>query len=505
MADAVSKLYAEIGFKVNQDGLKQLQSIVKDVANQMNAINKATKEAAKSFGIFSKEQSKQAIADEKRGREEIKSERERIKNKMVIRNQEFKEQMAIRKAEFAERLKEDRERERLARKEQHRNERTNRERKKALNEALHATGNFVKSIGNYLKVGAAGFGRLLYSGVNESLGRSIATRDFMLATGANLGDIQSVMARFANIGESVNQEQVMGDLIKLSQGIAGIALGQGDADTYKLLGQAAQRGDIAGMIKGIGRSGNYIDNDMFMKLLGNIGLPSYWLPFFKAQGAGIDVGNFIDEEGRGKIEVAQANLTSLSLSFKNLADWVASVLSPAIEEVSRSFIQWNKDMVESLKGEGGERLSELLRQISKDLMEWLKVISPDRIYTGIKTFIGAITYLSGWLVGIARKLGYRTDEEKEEYLRNFSEKIRGRMIGGDTQDWMIYKEALKIGYRPSGSGVNIIDNRNIVSNVTVKDEEVVDAVQGEAIKFGALNIDRSAINAFVSGNIGSGR
>lgn len=502
MADAVSKLYAEIGFKVNQDGLKQLQSVLKDVSKEIDSINKATKEAAKSFGIFSKEQSKQSIADEKRNREEIKSERERIKNKMVIRNQEFKEQMAIRKAEFTERLKQDRENERLARKEQQRNEKTNRERKKALNEALHATGNFVRSIGNYLKVGAVGFGRLLYSGVNESLGRSIATRDFMLATSANLGDIQSVMARFASIGESVRQEQVMGDLIKLSQGIASIALGRGDADTYKLLGQAAERGDIAGMVRGIGRAGNYIDNDMFMNLLGSAGLPSYWLPFFKAKGGGKEVTNFIDEEGRSRIEDAKDSLGTLSLAFRNLSDWVASTLSPTIVELSNGLQDWVQDLSVSLQGEEGEKLSDMLRELSKKIVDFVKSFDAEKVKSCISGFVGAVEYLAGKIISIARRFGYVPESEKEQYMKDFSAKIRGKMMSGDMQDWVINREAIKIGYKPTGSGgVNIIDNRSIVSTVNVKDEDVVDAVQ-DAIHFGDSAIDRSVVNAFVSGKVG---
>ena len=65
MSDAISKLYAEIGFKVNQDGLKQVQTILKDFAKKMNALNTATKEAAKQYGVFSKNQAKQEMHNAK--------------------------------------------------------------------------------------------------------------------------------------------------------------------------------------------------------------------------------------------------------------------------------------------------------------------------------------------------------------------------------------------------------------------------------------------------------
>lgn len=504
MADAVSKLYAEIGFKVNQDGLKQLQSVLKDVSKEIDSINKATKEAAKSFGIFSKEQSKQSIADEKRNREEIKSEREHIKNKMVIRNQEFKEQMAIRKAEFTERLKQDRENERLARREQQRNEKTNRERKKLLREALHTTADFARGIGNYLKAGALGFGRLLYSGVNESLGRSIATRDFMLTTGASLGDIQSVMARFASIGHSFSQEQIMGDLYKLSQGIASIALGRGDADTYKLLGQAAERGDIAGMLRGLGRSGNYIDNDLFANLLGSAGLGSAWVSFFKAQGGGKEVTNFIDSEGQSKIVEAKKNLSTLSLSFKNLADWVASTLSPTIIELSNGLQDWVQDLSKSLQGEGGEKLSDNLRELSKKIVDFVKRFDVEKLSTYAAKFVGAMEFLADKVIAIARKFGYETPEEKEARLTKQTEDINADFFSGQRGRFSFvnaFKPMPRPGeiHRPSRPVPawmgNYIDNRH--QELTINGSEDVIGDEGKA--FDAMGTTEGHSIAFVGG------
>lgn len=506
MADAVSKLYAEIGFKVNQDGLKQLQSILKDVSKEIDSINKATKEAARSFGIFSKEQEKQTISDEKKARERIKTEREETKNKMVIRNQEFKEQMAIRKAEFTERLKQDRENERLARREQQRNEKTNRERKKALNEALYATGSFVKSIGNYLKVGAVGFGRLLYSGVNESLGRSIATRDFMLTTGANLGDIQSVMARFASIGHSFSQEQIMGDLYKLSQGIASIALGRGDADTYKLLGQAAKRGDLAGMIKGIGRAGNYIDNDIFANLLGSAGLGSAWVSFYKSQGGGKEVTNFIDSEGQRKIVEAKENLSTLSLSFKNLADWVASTLSPTIIELSNGLQDWVQDLSKSLQGEGGKKLSDNLRELAEKVVDFIKRFDVEKLSAYAAKFVGAMEFLADKIIAIARIFGYETPEEKEARLSKQTEDINADFFGGQRGRFSFvnaFRPMPRPGelHRPSRpvpawTG-NIIDNRHQELTISGSDDIIGD--EGKA--FDAMGAPEGHSIEFVGGRL----
>lgn len=501
MADAVSKLYAEIGFKVNQDGLKQLQSILKDFASQMDKINKATKETAKSFGIFSKEKSKEAIADEKLAREQVKTERERVKNKMVIRNQEFKEEMALQKLQLNEKRKQEKEEERIARREQRRNEKVIRERKKLLRDALSATSDFVKGIGKHIMASGLGFSRLLYSGVKESLGRSVATRDFMMMTGANLADIQSVMGRFASLGENVDQEQAMGDLIKLSQNIASIALGKGNLSAYKLLGTAVKRGDIAGMIRGIGMAGRDIDNDMFANLLGDIGLPSYWLTFFKGKGYGKEITNFIDQAGQEDILKAKGALGTLSVAFKNLADWLTATLSPTLIEISGGLQDWVQEMSESLKGETGKRLSQNLKELADRVVGFIKAFDTNKVVNIVASFVGALEYLAGKVVWLAKKFGYVPESEKEQYMKDFSAKIRGRMMSGDIQDWVINKEAQRIGYKPSGS-VNYVDNRVINSTVTVDSEDVVDAVKNEAIKFGGLSIDPRSVAA-VSGLGGS--
>ena len=100
MSDAVSKLYAEIGFKVNQDGLKQAQTLLKELAKQMSDINNATKSAAREFGIFSQSQNKQALNDAKLATENEKAENQRHKRKLDSKKFEHKQLMDIAKLEF---------------------------------------------------------------------------------------------------------------------------------------------------------------------------------------------------------------------------------------------------------------------------------------------------------------------------------------------------------------------------------------------------------------------
>ena len=530
MADAVSKLYAEIGFKVKQDGLKELKATLKDITKQMDKFNKSAKQAARNYGIFSRNAARQELHDAKMAteasrkalydkrkqimgireldrqndraaRDKEKEERRIQREKSKADRDRAKEEKRLRKEALTEKRKQEREEQRLAREEQRRNEKLVRDRKKALNAALSATSNFVKGIAKHIRAGSLGLSRLLFSGVKESLGRSVSTRDFMMMTGANLADIQSVMGRFASIGESVDQETVMGDLIKLSQNIAGIALGQGNLSAYKLLGTAVRRGDISGMIRGIGMAGKDIDNDFFAKLLGDIGLPSYWLSFFKAKGGGKEITNFIDQGGQEDILKAKGSLGTLAVAFKNFADWITATLSPTIIEISNSLQDWVQDMSESLKGEAGKKLSENLKEIAERIVSFIKAFDGEKVINAITTFVGALEWVANKIVGIARKFGYVPEGEKEQYMKEYSEKIRGRGLPGRAQDWLIQREALKIGYKPTNS-TSYIDNRVINSTVTVDSEGVVDAVRNEAIKFGGLSIDPRSVAA-ISGYTGN--
>ena len=468
MSDAISKLYAEIGFKVNQDGLKEVKNLLTSFAEQMNSLNKATKEAAKQYGIFSKEKNKQALADEKLATQQARTEEIRTRSRIKVRSQEFKEEMALKKAESAAEAKREREKDRVARANERRREKESRENRKFLRGVASTVS---ETLGTALRTArnvALAMSRVLGIAINESLGRSISTRDFMLSTGASLGDIQSVMQRFANIGESVNQETVMGDLIKLSQSMASVAMGRDNADAYKLLGTSIRRGDIGGMLRGIGMASRDINPDMFTNIINSIGLPYYWNSFFRAQGSGRQLGNFITGEGNQQIIQARTALSDLTLSFKNLADWLTATLSPTIIEISESFIKWNEDMSTTVQGEYGTRLRNVLKRLAKDVQEFLGEMTPEKIYAAVTTFFGALNYLAQGIIRFANFLGFesksqkidRITKDKDEALENI--KAGNRYFGGL---WFTPKANVRPVSRPiPPMANNVNDSRNQTLN-----------------------------------------
>lgn len=510
MSDAISSLHADIGFKVSQEGLKEVKNLLTDFAKQLDGLNHATKEAAKQYGIFSKEKSKQALADEKLATQQARTEEVRTRSKIKLRNQAFKEEMAIKKAEADADIKREREKDRVARADERRREKEASENRKYFHSIAQEIGKTVQKIGRGAKLAAFAVSRVLGREINESLNRSISTRDFMLSTGANLGDIQSVMQRFANIGENVRQETVMGDLIKLSQSMADVAMGRGNADAYKLLGTSIRRGDIGGMVRGIGMAGKDIDNDFFLKLLGDIGLPSYWLSFFKAQGSGRQLKNFITDEGNQQIVKAKTALSDLTLSFKNLADWLSATLSPTIIEISESFIKWNEDMSTTVRGEYGKKLSDFLKRLSKDIQDFLDEFTPERIYTAVTTFFGALHYLAQGIIRVAKILGFETEEDKLKRLEETKKDLEfDKQHPGERSTFMrafFHAPRTNEAYKPSRPIPawmnNVSDSRQQTMNFYVNGTEEVEEVARNG--FDAMNGNSGLYNA-APANVLNGR
>ena len=339
MADAVSKLYAEIGFKVNQDGLKQVQSILKDFAKQMNDINKATKEAARQFGVFSKDQAKQEIHNARLATEasrkavhdkriQIMETRELDRQNDRAKREKEKEERKVQK----ELAKQEREQAKEA-------DRAARERKKRLKDTLNSFRSFAVGLRNtFLSLAGVGAGATI-AGMKQSLDRSVATRDFMLQTGVDLKQLQNIVGGFANIGSAMSQQQIMGDIVGVSQNLQEIALGKGDLAPYKLLGLAARRGDIMGVISEAGRAIQGLDNPMALNLLKKIGLSGDWLSYFRLQQREGGSRAFIDTEGQASIVEAKTSLRQLSVAFRNFSDNLTAKFSVDIQEASDGLVK----------------------------------------------------------------------------------------------------------------------------------------------------------------------
>jgi hypothetical protein len=405
MADTVSKLYAEIGFKVNQDGLKQAQKIIQDMATQMKAISDATKEAAKQYGIFSREQAKQELHEARvateKSRKAYQDRRREILDKKEIQRQE-RQAKKDKDREERQALKEQ---EQAQRKQQREADKAAKEQNKRLKDMLKGFRNFAVGLRNtFLTLAGIGTGGLVY-GMKQSLDRSIPTRDFTMTTGVSLNDLQDVMRRMVNTGSGMTQQNVMGDIQRVSQNLADIALGQGELSPYKLLSVAAQRGDVMGVIKGVEQSVRHLDNAMALNLTRRVGLSDDWLAMWRYREREGGDQRQISREQQNEIIEAEIAMRQLKFAFKNLSDFLTASISPALTRMANGIRDWLQS-ISSWIDEHPNTINDLLEDLGK-------------LADVIKLAFGMIASVCEWF---AEKVGFLTNAPRILWEQSFAGK-----------------------------------------------------------------------------------
>lgn len=480
MADAVSKLYAEIGFKVNQDGLKQAQKFLKSFAEQMTAINNATKEAAKQYGIFSKEQAKQEAQKAKLAIDYEKAENLRSKRRIEGKKFEHKELMDLAKLEFQVEKYNDRERNKIAKNQT-----------KRLSDMLQAFRKFGSGLRNAL-LQLAGIGGMSDS-MQQSFARSLTTRNFLMATGAGLSDLQGIMQRMVNTGSVMSQEQVMGDILKVSQNLEDIRLGGGGIVPYKLMGVAAT-GNVMNVIKATEEAVKGMNNATALNLTRRMGLSDDWLNMwrFKQRGGGDQVQ--LSQSQNLDIANAKVSLGQLSYGFRLLADQITAVLSPAFEELSDILRDSFQAAARYIK-ENSVEIKKTVSEITQKIVEVIRKIDWTKIGNAIETLYRGILKLAEAVSWILSKFGMSDEKKKSssregmyfekhwwggkwkpipEYEPSTAGKYIDKSLSPDTLGMIG-----KFSSMPNRSGlINAIDNH--VQNVTINgvaQEEIANQVK----------------------------
>lgn len=413
MSDAVSKLYAEIGFKVNQDGLKQAQALLKGIAKQMSDINNATKEAARQYGIFSKDRNKQDIANAKLAIENEKAENQRNKRKLDNKKFEHKQLMDLAKLEFQVEKYNANEKAQAERKQNKEAERAAKEQQKRLKALLGGFRSFAVGLRNTF-LGLAGVGGIgITAGIAQSLGRSIPTRDFLMATGVSLSELQGVMQRMVNVGSSLNQQQIMGDILKVSQSLEDIRLGGGGIVPYKLAGVAAT-GKVMDVIRATEEAVKDMNNATALNLTRRVGLSDDWLAAwrFKQRYGGDQVQ--LSKEQNLDIANARVALGQLAYGFRLLSDQITAVLSPAFEEVSDLIRDSFQSAARYIKTHSAE-IKIAISEITKKIVKFIREIDWEKVWHNIKDFGNGLLELARTIHRIISKLGF--GEEKKESSR----------------------------------------------------------------------------------------
>lgn len=498
MADAVSKLYAEIGFKVNQDGLKQAQRIIKELAKQMSDINSATKEAAKQYGIFSKDHIKQEENKAKLAIANEKAENLRSKRKIESKKLEHKELMDFAKLELQIEKYNERERDKSAKRQV-----------KRLADIVTAFRKFGTQIRTaFLQI--AGIGGMSDS-LQQSLTRSINTRNFLMTTGVNLTDLQGVMQRMVNTGSSMSQEKVMEDILKVSQNLEDIRLGGGGIVPYKLAGIAAT-GKVMDVIRATEEAVRGMKNATALNLTRRIGLSDDWLASwrFKERFGGDQVQ--LSQSQQNDIANAKVSLGQLSYGFRLLADQITAVLSPVFKEVADLLRDSFQSLARFLKTHT-EEFQEKLGELSKKITDFIRDLSWEKIKTFFSEigdwfrnlwetlksgdFRKAIQEFSAIMHKIANILGIKIEDKAEQKYRPSSV---GKAI---TASLTPTTQSMVSGFigTPTRSAVfSAIDNH--VNNVTINGvyqdelkEELKQAIEEDKAKDNK-NIRQAEFNIF---------
>lgn len=446
MADSVSKLYAEIGFKVNQDGLKQAQEVLKSLAAQMTAINNATKNAAREYGIFSKDRAKQALADEKLATQRAKTEREINKKRIDDERLNLKKESQARKERLDDEKRVANESASIRRQELRDREKHFKAREKLYSVVSWGGKNLLK---NTKRMWEYGVGSTIGDAMANALESSIPIRDLMLQTGIGFSGTQNISRRFANIGINAPQEEIYRNLREVQQRIVNIGLGEkGGTTPYKLLGLAAQRGDMLGMVTELGKAIKDLRNPEALNLLNRIGLDEKWLSYFRLQERGGGLRNRLSREGLDSLVEAETALTQLRYGFAETARIITAKLEPALSHTSDALLAaFDAVIDEFIKN---PEITKAFKELGDSLAGFVKGINWEELPKSIESTIsslkdGALSFLN-IITAAAKLFGLDPDSRlKENALRKWVDKeggdlkIRFKRLN-ENEDWFNRRE-----------------------------------------------------------------
>lgn len=381
MADAVSKLYAEIGFKVNTKGLEDAQKALKDLAKEISkvasAVNKSLKEEEKRLnGVIKLRQkelsetvdaNKKLVADHKKKNAEIlKSDQELNRNEKKLAREREQDQ-------------------------------------KIASNNISKLWRGLKKSGNLLlnKMPRELWKSVLtaYSWASPAMERSIDFRDFSFETGMGLEDFQKYARLFAGSGIGMSAKDIMKDILGVQRNLTNIALGGGNLEFYKLLDvrEAARRNDIAGVIKGIiaGVQRNEIDKSMLVELLGRAGISNapQWAMMIDrnpqmAERLPTLAEASLSKGQMGGIQRSQESINTLVYAFEVLRDQIVSALSPTIKMFADFLTETFSNFAKYLK-ENSQAIQERLKKYGEAFINFLKSINWESFGKKAKTVIGS--------------------------------------------------------------------------------------------------------------------
>lgn len=469
MADAVSKLYAEIGFKVNESGLKQAQKMLSEFAIQMSELNELTKKQASIYGVFSKERAKQDTEREKQATEQRKAETQRIKQSIKeVSHQQQMERMA-RKEEMQDKRFQQKEQEHLWRMEERasKNHQTN-----MAKYARQGAKSLLRVVRGTAKIFASATQSMFKNVILPNLSGAVNVRDFMMYSGTNLSTLQGIQERFASVGSNMTREDIMGELSSVMENITKIRFGEGKLGGFKLGGiQAfAHKKDVSGILNTIENATSNVSNQDLVYLLDELGFSGQrWLPYFRARQKLNAKMPRLNEFGQQQLVEANKSLNLLVLGLQRSGELLTAKFAPVIEKISDRILVFLNKWVSSVNT---EKIGRVFDRILSDFTGWLETLDAEDIEKKTKSFFNAIGTIVDVLVWAADKIGeaYSWGKTVTKSLYAAGNLMLGRKNPDAVKNFNEMPER--------GGLLSYINNYNLEQNINgVKDEQMANEVK----------------------------
>lgn len=428
MADAVSKLYAEIGFKINQTQLKDAKKAVEELAQKLSAINNATKEAAKEYGIFSKREATQR-------RQSFNEKKKLLKEEEDAQKRAYRDRIRTDKLISKHEEQQNKEAEKYAK-----------QRVARLKGMSNAFKNFAISVSTAL-VGVAGSALAM---TEESRQRAINIRDFQFETGIGFEDLQRYRRQFNILGSGLSAEDIMGDLSSVQQNLIDISLGKGNLAGYKLAGIKAG-GSASDVVEALRQKAQEpgITNAMLINILKQMGFrnATSWLMNLRNI-TGDDTRtkqSQISAEQETSILQAEISLRQFNEAVRNAKDQVTASVSPLFNELATSWKRAIEDFSIGMKN-----LSPETEGFRKGLESLIK--STDALISAfgklVELYIKALPYVEKLTSWIADELfpdrnpteGYANAKQIEKNILEWGRKGFKGLKEGEFSDELMAQE-----------------------------------------------------------------
>lgn len=472
MADAVSKLYAEIGFKVNESGLKQAQKMLSEFAKQMSELNELTKKQASIYGVFAKERAKQDTEKEKQATEQRKAENKRIQQSIKETTHRQQLERMARKEELQDKRFQQKEQEHLWRMEERGQKRHSNNMLKSMKTTTNAIG---RALRHSAKLLANSTQALWRNVVMPNLSGAVNVRDFMMYTGTNLSTLQGIQERFASVGSSMTREDIMGELSSVMDNLTKIRFGKGELGGLKLAGIQgfAAKGNVSKVLDMIEQATVGVDNQALTEVLNEIGFSGQrWLPYFRARQRVNKSLPRLNEQGQESLLDAQTSLGTFILGLQRSGEIMTSKFAPVIKATADKLIDF---MNTALSNVNIERVASVVERIVNRFIAWLDNMSVEDIEDGINRFFSAIRDIADGLEWLADKLSFAKDVKRKASVG--VEDIKKWAITNAVESYI----SRKFGVTP----IVINNNQQVQTTVNANsNDEVVERVE-EATRKGA--------------------